>query len=279
MPCARIARRGASIPQMLEPTADPFARIAPYYDLDLDGFEDDLALYLDLAGRAARRGSGEDVLELGCGTGRVAAALASAGFGVAGVDYSTAMLEAARGRTAGLPVRLIEGDMRSLALGERFGLVLIPLGGLQHLETTEEIAATLASVAAHLAPDGLAALDVEAPHADDWLPGPRPLVEHWTRPLDGADGESLVTKLVAVESVPSESLRLVTWHFDVQPACGALRRVTEQFALRVITAGEIELAARLAGLRVDAWYGDYAGSPPRDGDERLIAVLRHEGAS
>ena len=256
---------------------DPFARIAPFYDLDLEDFDDDLALYLDLADRAATRGSGADVLELGCGTGRVAAALAGAGFGVVGVDYSAAMIEAARTRTAGLPVRLVEGDMRCLELGERFGLVLIPLGGLQHLETTEEIAAAFASVAAHLAPGGLAALDVEAPHADDWLPGPRPLVEHWTRPLPCASGEAMVTKLVAVEGMPSQSLRLVTWHFDVQEASGPLRRVTQQFALRVLTAGEIELAARLAGLRVAAWYGDYDGAPPRDGDERLIAVLAHEG--
>ncbi len=256
---------------------DPFARIAPFYDLDLEDFDDDLALYLDLADRAATRGSGADVLELGCGTGRVVAALAGAGFGVVGVDYSPAMIEAARTRTAGLPVRLVEGDMRCLELGERFGLVLIPLGGLQHLETTEEIAAAFASVAAHLAPGGLAALDVEAPHADDWLPGPRPLVEHWTRPLPCASGEAMVTKLVAVEGVPSQSLRLVTWHFDVQEASGPLRRVTQQFALRVLTAGEIELAARLAGLRVAAWYGDYDGAPPRDGDERLIAVLAHEG--
>ena len=261
---------------MPEPTVDPFARIARFYDLDLEGFDADLALYLALAGRAAARDGREDVLELGCGTGRVACALAGDGFGVVGVDYSAAMIEAARARTQGLPVRLVEGDMRSLALGERFGLVLVPLGGLQHLETIEELAAAFATVAAHLAPDGIAAVDVEAPHADDWLPGPRPLVEHWTRSLSCEDGEALVTKLVAVEGVPSESLRLVTWHFDVQPPSGPLRRVTQQFELRVITAGEIELAARIAGLRVDAWYGDYEGGPPRDGDERLIAVLSHE---
>ena len=214
------------------------------------------------------------MLELGCGTGRVAAHLAAAGFGVVGVDCSTAMLELARARCAGLPVRLVEGDMRCLALGERFGLVLIPLGGLQHLETAAEVAAALASVAAHLAPGGFAAIDVGAPHSDDWLPGQRPLVEHWTRPLAG---EALVTKLVTAEGVPSRSLRLMTWHYDVQPPSGPLRRVTQQFALRVITAGELELAGRLAGLRVAAWYGDHEGAPPRDGDWRLIALLAHEG--
>ena len=50
---------------------------------------------------------------------------------------------------------------------------------------------------------------------------------------------------------------------------------TQQFALRVITPGELELAARIAGLRVTTWYGDYDCTPVHDGDERIIAVLKH----
>ena len=262
------------------PDGDPFAPIAPFYELDLDGFDDDLALWLGLAARAAARGAPAEALELGCGTGRVAAALAGAGWRVEGVDRSPAMLALARRRTAGLPVRLREGDMRDPAADGRggpFGLVAIPLGGLQHLSTAEDIAAAFAAMAAALAPGGLAAVDVEAPHPDDWLPGPRPLLEHWTRTLAaGPDAGAAVTKLVAVDGRPAESLRLVTWHFDVQPpGGGALRRTTARFPLRVVTAGEIELAARLAGLRAAEWRGGYDGAPPREGDDRLIAVLEH----
>ena len=260
---------------MRPPDADPFARIARYYDLDTEGFDDDLALYLDVA-------EGRDVLELGCGTGRVAVPLAEAGSRVTGVDVSPAMLAVARERAAGLPLRLVEGDMRALDLGERFGAVFIPLGGLQHMETAAEVAAALATVARHLGADGRAVIDVEAPHPDDWLPGPRPLLQHWTRELPPGPGSpgGAVTKLVAVEGRPAEALREVTYHFDVQPPEGPLRRVTQTFALRVITAGELELAARLAGLRVAAWLGGYDGAPPREGDDRLIAVLEHsDGAA
>ena len=261
---------------MTEPSSDRFARIARFYDLDLEGFDDDVAFYRELAERSAAEGARGDVLELGCGTGRVAVPLAEAGARVVGVDLSAAMLEAARARAAGSPLRLIEGDMRTLSLGERFATVLIPLGGLQHMTAVDDVVAALATVARHLAPGGRAAVDIEAPHPDDWLPGPRPMVEHWTRPWSGGPGcGGTVTKLVAVEGRPAESLRLVTYHFDVQPAEGPLQRVTEQFALRVITAGELELAARLAGLRVAAWYGDYALAPVREGDERLLALLEH----
>ena len=269
------------MPEHAEPAADPFAQVARFYDLDLEGFDDDVALYLELAACG-------DVLELGCGTGRVAVPLAAAGLRVTGVDLSTAMLARARERGEGLRLRLVEGDVRTLDLGERFGAVLLPLGGLQHMATIAEVAAALATVARHLAPGGRAVVDVEAPHPDDWLPGPRPLVEHWTRafvedpdlsaPGGQAAPSATVTKLVAVEGRPVEALRLVTYHFDVQPAEGPLQRVTQQFALRVITAGELELAGRLVGLRVAAWYGDYDGAPPREGDERLIAVFEHDAA-
>lgn len=247
---------------------DPFAHVARFYDLDLEGFDDDLALYMESA-------AGRDVLELGCGTGRVAVPLAATGVRVTGVDLSPAMIGLARGRAEGLPLRLVEGDMRSLDLGERFGAVFVPLGGLQHMATAADVVRALATVARHLAPGGQAVVDVEAPHPDDWLAGPRPLLQHWTRdlPPSPAGPGGAVTKLVAVEGRPVESLREVTYHFDVQPPEGPLRRMTQRFALRVITAGELELAARLAGLGVAAWYGDYDGAPPREGDDRLIAVL------
>ena len=252
-----------------EPAAlsiDPFAVIAPFYDLDLAGYDGDVALYRELA--ALR---GPSVLELGCGTGRVAAAMAAAGLDVVGVDASPAMLAIARDRAASAPFAIVEGDMRALDLGRRFDSVLIPLGGLQHMETAAEVAAVLVTVARHLSPGGAAVVDVEAPHPQDLEPGPQPLVEHWTRPWRGGS----VTKLVAVEGAPARSLRHVTWHFDVQPAEGALTRLTARFTLRTITAGELELAARLAGLAVTAWHGDYDRSPAEDGDERLIALLEH----
>lgn len=249
----------------MPPTADDaFAVIAPFYDLDLEGYDDDVEMYRELA-----RTRGADVLELGCGTGRVAGALAEDGLEVVGVDVSEAMLAIARERARA--VSFVRADMRSLDLGRRFACVLVPLGGLQHMETAAEVAGALGVVARHLAPDGLAVVDVETPLPDDFAPGPQPLVEHWTRRWQGGS----VTKLVAVEAAPSLGLRYVTWHFDVQEPEGPLRRHSAQFALRTVTAGELELAARLAGLAVTAWYGDYDLSPLGDDASRTVALLEH----
>ncbi len=240
--------------------------IAPFYDLDLEGYEDDVEFYRMLA--SEWEGA---ILELGCGTGRVAKALAAGGSEVVGVDTSPAMLALApREPTAG-QVEWCEGDMRTLDLARRFALVLVPLGGLQHLETIDDLVATLETIARHLDDDGLAVVDIEAPSAEDFEVGPQPLVEHWTRPWAGGQ----VTKLVSVDGAPSLSLRNVTWHFDVQPLDGPLRRHTAQFTMRTFTLGELELAGRLAGLQVAAAHGDYDGSPYDDGAQRLVVSFEH----
>ena len=246
--------------------ADPWASSAPFYDLDLEGVDDDVVMYRELTRR-----QGRTVLELGCGTGRVAIPLAEAGLTVTGVDFSVGMLDVARQRAGDAPLTCVEGDMRSVRLRRRFSSVLIPFGGLQHMETPDEVVEAMQTVAVHLAKGGMAIVDIESPHPEDLEPGPQPLVMHWTRPWHGGQ----VSKLVAVEGRPAEGLRAVTFHYDLQPARGSLRRISHEFMLRVITRGELELAARLAGLRMSGAYGDYELSDAADGDDRLVAVFEH----
>ena len=90
-----------------------FDAIAPRYDaLREQLFEDALALLLREGGLAGRR-----VLDLGCGTGRFAAALAQRhGCSVVGVDPSPGMLAVARERDAA--VTWLEGRAESIPLGE-----------------------------------------------------------------------------------------------------------------------------------------------------------------
>jgi SAM-dependent methyltransferase len=266
---------------------DPFGVAAAFYDLDVQGYDDDIELYRAMVDEIAPGERAGGVLELGCGTGRVALALARAGHAVTGVDVSPAMLDVARRRVAeeaGLDgsVDLLDGDMRTLDLGRRFAVVLVPLGGLQHMENVDDLAAAFATIARHLAPGGIAAIDVEPPHAENFASGQQPLVEHWTREWPSGDEpgpRGQVTKLVSIDPEPSQGLRHVTWHFDVQPPEGPLRRLTQHFSLRVITLGELELAARLAGLQLLDSFGGYDGEPYDDGSDRLVATFAGEDAA
>jgi len=246
---------------------DPFAEIAEFYDLDFEGFHDDASFYERLVELHGVR-----VLELGVGTGRIAAPLAEAGAKVTGVDVSAGMLGIARERVGALPVTFVEGDIRSAKLRGKFDLVIAPLGTLQHMETPSDFVAALTTMARHLADGGVAVIDVESPVPEDFDPSPQPLIQHWTKLW--RDGR--ITKLVSVDALPSEGTKEVTWHYDIADAEGALRRVTSVFPLRTFTPPEIELGARLAGLRIAARFGDYEFGPYFDGAERLIAILQRE---
>lgn len=251
--------------------------IAPFYDLDFEDYDDDAAFYARLAAYHGAR-----VLELGCGTGRVTVPLALEGLEVVGVDVSEQMLVEARMALADVEAvaGVLEGsatfildDLRTMDLDRQFDLVCVPLGGFQHLESLDDLVAGMQSLARHLAPGGVAVVDVEAPHRDDWDAVPQPLVEHWTKPW----GEGQVTKLVTLEPRPTEGLRDATWHYDVTDHDGLLRRRTAMFTLRVLTVGELDLAGRVAGLRVAGVFGGYDFSPYVDGSPRLIVLYQAAG--
>ena len=111
------------------PAAISFAQL---YDAQYHDFDADLPLWL-----ARAREAGDPVLELGCGSGRVLLPLAQAGHRLAGVDHDSNMLELARRRlsSAGVEqVALIEADLSSFAIEERFKLALAPLNTLATLE-------------------------------------------------------------------------------------------------------------------------------------------------
>jgi ubiquinone/menaquinone biosynthesis C-methylase UbiE len=137
------------------------------YDAWVPDWPGELDFYRELAGAAMRRGAA--VLEVACGTGRIAARLAQEGVNIVGLDRSPEMLEVAREKTRGLErVRWVEADMRAFDLGETFGLVIVPGHSFQHLNTPLDQVACLECIARHLQRDGL--LVVHLDHQDvTWL--------------------------------------------------------------------------------------------------------------
>ena len=144
--------------------------LARLYDLDLVEDPGDLDLYLAVAGR-----TNGPILELGVGTGRLAVPLAAAGYRVVGVDRDGAMLERARlalaaaGDDARGRLDLVEADFVGLRLPSAgtFGLVFLALNSLLLVPTRDAQRETLRTIAAHLAPGGVAVVDAWLPDADD----------------------------------------------------------------------------------------------------------------
>ena len=112
---------------------------------DIDG---EARLVDALAGRGSR------ILDAGCGTGRVAAALAARGHHVLGVDLDPSLVDAGRRQYAGLPLRELDLLSLSPAIGT-FDLIVSAGNVMVYLSPGTE-RAVLAAMASVLAPGGRA---------------------------------------------------------------------------------------------------------------------------
>jgi SAM-dependent methyltransferase len=248
---------------------DPYERIAELYDLEHANFADDLDLYVNLALMV-----GDPVLEVGCGSGRLLRTLAEAGHRVTGIDRSAAMLRRARTTLAehglGDRVHLHQADMVESANvpGGPFGLVVVALNGLLHLETPARQRAALVAFRRALDPRGQLAIDVlhptpEALRAIDGL-------HHegtWTAP-DGASVAKFSSRRV---SHADQLIRTELWYDRLAPDA-TLRRVATSFEMRYLHRAELELMLELAGFAEWQVYGGYDLEPFGDDSERLIVT-------
>ena len=122
-----------------------------WHDVECAAYAADLPLWCELADAAAG-----PVLDLGCGTGRVALDLAARGHDVTALDSEPAFVAAlgTRARERGLRVRTQVADARSFALGREFALVVAPMQVVQLLGGPPARLRMLGCVRGHLAAGG-----------------------------------------------------------------------------------------------------------------------------
>jgi len=284
------ARRAAAEPGSAEPTATARAR-ARLYDLDLVEDPGDVDLYLALATRTAG-----PILELASGTGRIAVPLTLAGHDVTAVDIDPAMLErafararavrgrdprAGRGSRVGVTtgaLELIEADLLDLDLPSAgtYRLALIALNSLFLLATRDAQRQAFRTLARHLAPDGLAIVDVWLPEPDDLARFDGRMIFEYER-REPETGHA-VTKVAAARFDPTTAVVDLTAIYEEGPAGGTTIRWIRHDALRLVGADELHSMAEDAGLIVDEVGGDYDLAPIGPGSERAIVVARRPKA-
>jgi SAM-dependent methyltransferase len=211
-----------------------------WHDVECGGYGEDLPLWRELA--AAVPGP---VLELGCGTGRVALDLAAGGHAVRAVDNDAALVEtlSERARARGLEVDARVADARTLEPEARFGLVAAPMQMIQLLLPEAERAAALRAAAGCLAPGGAVALAI----VEGVPSGGGPL----TQPLpDVAEIDGWIYSSLPLEIVDRGEAMLVTRLRQVVSPEGEMRETVDETRLAVLDARRLEREALAVGLRL-----------------------------
>jgi SAM-dependent methyltransferase len=231
---------------------------------------------------AARAGG--PVLELAAGTGRLAVPLARLGHSVTAVDIDPSMLARLRHRAgeAGPGTRerltVVEADLLELRLDTTdFALAIVALNSLFLLATRDAQRQAFRTMATHLAPWGLAAVDVWLPDADDLARFDGRLILEYDR-SDPETGRR-VTKLAAAQHDASTGVVNLTTIYEEGRQGEAAVRWIRRDTLRLVSADELGDFATAAGLEVETIGGDYDLGPLGSGGDRAIVVARKPGGS
>ena len=239
--------------------------------------EGDVDFFRRLAGE-----TGGPILDVGCGTGRVALALVADGHEVVGIDLSAPMLRLAEQRREALSadeaarLSFHQADMTTLDLGRDFALVLAPSRVFQFMLTTDAQRQALAALRSHLRAHARLVLDLFDPRLDFVVPSAE-ITARGGELVHPTTGNRVTWEVTGRRLDPALQLIVEDWTANEIDASGeVLRTDTERLTLRWSLRSEMRLLFELAGLKVLADYGDFTGGPPAYGREQVWVLGKAE---
>ncbi|MGN6377419.1 MAG: class I SAM-dependent DNA methyltransferase [Gaiellales bacterium] len=233
------------------------------YDPVMSFGEEVAGIYLDLergdeAAAAAfleQQARGGPALELAIGTGRIALPLAARGIRVDGVDLSPAMLAKLRERPGGDALSVTMGDFADVPVSGSYRLIYIVFNTFYNLLTQDEQVRCFQNVEAHLTQDGCFVIEAGVPNAlmrlrdDQYVDAETVGVDHVQ--LDVARHDPVAQRLDETHvSITRDGVRL----FPI--------------VTRYVWPSELDLMARIAGLRLAGRWGGW-NREPFTADSRL----------
>lgn len=192
-----------------------------------------------------------EVLELACGTGRIAIPLAERGIEATGLDYSRQMLSLARSKAEARRVRVdwILGDMRRFETGTQYGSILLLHNALWHLHDLSDFEECMRCVRHHLTPGGCFILDVFVPGLEilNRDPGRRyPFSQYKDRETGR---EVQVTESYRYEA-DTQVARVLHHEGDSDEIVGGLN-------LRMYFPQELDALLKYNGMRINEKFGSW----------------------
>jgi len=223
-------------------------------DVDLRRGDEEAAVAF-LAGLA---GAGR-ALELGIGTGRIALPLAARGVRVDGVDISTAMVDRLRARPGGEAIEVAIGSLADVPVTGVYRLIYVVFNTFFNLLTQDEEVRCFENVAAHLSADGVFVIEAYRP---DFL--------YRLRNHQYVDAEAIEVDEVRLDLLrhdPSTQM-IEESHVSLSREGVRLNPVVQRYAW----PAELDLMARIAGLRLKERWGGFDRRPYDRSSDNVVSV-------
>jgi SAM-dependent methyltransferase len=185
-------------------------------------------------------------LELGIGTGRIALPLSERGVNVHGIDLSKAMVARLRAKPGADRIGVTIGDFATTTVEGTFSVVYLVYNTIGNLTTQDEQIACFQNGAAHLEPGGSFVIEVGLPDLQRLPRGERFCMFDVSENHIGIDEYDLVDQ------------GLVSHHYQ-RTSDGTFRYSSGPF--RYVWPSELDLMARIAGLRLRDRFGDWTREP------------------
>lgn len=198
-------------------------------------------------------------LELAIGTGRVGIPLLERGVDVTGIELSAPMVEQLHRKRPDLPVSV--GDMATTRVEGRYALVYLVFNTIGNLCTQDEQVACFANAASHLQPGGRFVVEVGVPALRRLPPGQRAV------PFDVSEDH------VGLDTYDPVTQRAISHHYTRQDD-GSYRYGPHHY--RYVWPSELDLMARLAGMRLERRMADWSGAEFTAESERHVSVWRRD---
>ena len=189
-------------------------------------------------------------LEFAIGTGRVALPLSERGVAVHGIDLSEAMVARLRAKPGAERVQVTIGDIATTRVDGGFALVYLVFNTIGNLTTQDGQVACFQNAAAHLEPGGC--FVIELGFGRD-------------APLEVFD---LSETHVGIDERDAATQRLVSHHFSLVDG----RWVRNSLPFRSVGPGELDLMARLAGMRLRERWSDWKREPFTSESTKHVSV-------
>jgi SAM-dependent methyltransferase len=229
--------------------------IAEFYDADSSEvfepavIESTVRFLSDLAGDGS-------ALELAIGTGRIGLPLHQRGVPVSGIDLSPAMVAQLRAKPGSEDIVVGIGDFTSTTIRGRFRLAYLVYNTIQNVTSQDDQVECFRNAARHLEPGGFFVIEVEVPQLRRFPPGEKVRVFNASPSRLGFDELDVATQ---------QGVSHHHWIADGQ-------RAVFSMPYRYVWPSELDLMARIAGMRLRERWGDWNREPFTGDSTKHISV-------